>query len=92
MLKHFEAMKAGKLTIRPKSQPLFHKNLPQRDFSICNDFGEKQQAAAQEALRVRMVIPKAKGHYWLFSGDKERTRKRPECRWYVLVFWCVLAS
>ena len=46
---------------------------------------EKQQAAAQGALRVRTVIPKAKGHYWLFSGDKERTRKRPECRWYVLV-------
>ena len=32
--KDFEAMKAGKLAIWPKSQFLFHKNLPPRDFSI----------------------------------------------------------
>ena len=31
-VKKFEAMKAGKLAIWPKSQ--FHKNLPPRDFSI----------------------------------------------------------
>ena len=34
MSKDFEAMKAGKLAIWPKSQFLFHKNLPPRDFSI----------------------------------------------------------
>ena len=32
--KDFEAMKAGKLAIWPKSQFLLHKNLPLRDFSI----------------------------------------------------------
>ena len=34
MSKDFEAMKAGKLAIWPKSQFLFHKNLPPRDFSL----------------------------------------------------------
>ena len=32
--KDFEAMKAGKLAIPPKSQLLFHKNLPPRALSI----------------------------------------------------------
>ena len=41
----------------------------------CFDSRREKQAAAQ-ALRVRTVIPKAKGHYWLFSGDKEK-KKRP---------------
>ena len=31
--KDFEAMKAEKSAIQPKSQFLFHKNLPPRDFS-----------------------------------------------------------
>ena len=34
MSKDFEAMKEGKLAVWPKSQYLFHKNLPLRDFPI----------------------------------------------------------
>ena len=41
--KDFEAMKAGKLTIRPKCQFLFHKNLPPRDFSIMTLYPPAQQ-------------------------------------------------